>query len=90
MSVRLTFAMFPLFALSALLLGCSLHSNAAPGGVPAGFRTQAEAEAAAPRFGCKGAHRMGQIWMPCSSHGDAPGGGGPKGGGTAGAGAVNP
>lgn len=61
-------AMLHLFALPALLFGCSLHSNAASTGVPATFRTQAEAEAAAPRFGCKGAHRMGQMWMPCSSH----------------------
>ncbi|MAI95626.1 MAG: hypothetical protein CMN95_02740 [Synechococcus sp. MED650] len=35
------------------------------------FKTQAEAEAAAPGFGCKGAHRMGDMWMVCSSHGDA-------------------
>jgi hypothetical protein len=90
MAGRITTAMVPLFALPALLLGCSLHSNAAPAGVKAGFRTQAEAEAAAPRFGCKGAHRMGQIWMPCSSHGDATGGAGPKGGGTTGGGGVNP
>ena len=33
------------------------------------FSTQAEAEAAAPGFNCKGAHKMGNQWMPCSSHG---------------------
>ena len=33
------------------------------------FRTQAEAEAAAPQFGCKGAHQMGQMWMVCDKHG---------------------
>ena len=33
------------------------------------FSTQAEAEAAAPGFNCSGAHKMGNQWMPCSSHG---------------------
>ena len=33
------------------------------------FNTKAEAEAAAPGFDCKGAHQMGNQWMPCSSHG---------------------
>ncbi|QNI58848.1 uncharacterized conserved secreted protein (DUF3721) [Synechococcus sp. BIOS-U3-1] len=33
------------------------------------FNTKAEAEAAAPGFDCKGAHKMGNQWMPCSSHG---------------------
>ena len=42
-------------------------------GVRAVFSTQAEAAAAAPRFGCKGAHRMGKQWMPCASHGETSG-----------------
>ena len=29
------------------------------------FKTQQEAEAAAPEFGCEGAHRMGSMWMVC-------------------------
>ncbi len=33
------------------------------------FSTKAEAEAAAPGFNCSGAHKMGNQWMPCSSHG---------------------
>ena len=32
------------------------------------FKTQAEAEAAAPEFGCTGAHQMGEIWMVCEKH----------------------
>lgn len=32
------------------------------------FNTKAEAEAAAPGFNCEGAHKMGNQWMPCSSH----------------------
>ncbi|WP_254940454.1 DUF3721 domain-containing protein [Cyanobium sp. Morenito 9A2] len=47
---------------------------AANGAAPAVFATQAAAEAAAPRFGCKGAHRMGDTWMPCASHGETRGG----------------
>ena len=35
------------------------------------FKTQAEAEAAAPGFGCTGAHQMGEMWMVCDKHGDA-------------------
>ena len=31
-------------------------------------RFQQEAEAAAPDFGCKGAHRMGSMWMVCAKH----------------------
>jgi hypothetical protein len=38
------------------------------------FATRAEAEAAAKPFNCQGAHRMGDQWMPCASHGDATGG----------------
>jgi hypothetical protein len=35
------------------------------------FKTEAEAKAAAPGFGCKGAHPMGDMWMVCGKHGDA-------------------
>jgi len=35
------------------------------------FKTQAEAEAAAPGFGCTGAHQMGEMWMVCDNHGEA-------------------
>jgi len=38
------------------------------------FDTREEAEAAAPGFGCKGAHSMGSQWMPCASHGHGMGG----------------
>ncbi len=37
------------------------------------FATKAEAEAAAKQFHCQGAHKMGEMWMPCASHGDATG-----------------
>ena len=32
------------------------------------FKTKAEAEAAAPDFGCTGAHPMGDMWMVCDQH----------------------
>ena len=32
------------------------------------FRTRAEAENMAKNLGCKGAHKMGDKWMPCNSH----------------------
>jgi len=32
------------------------------------FKTQAEAEAAAPQFDCEGAHQMGDMWMVCDKH----------------------
>ena len=35
------------------------------------FNTKAEAEAAAPSFGCQGAHKMGDQWMVCAKHADA-------------------
>jgi hypothetical protein len=38
------------------------------------FATKAEAEAAAKHFNCKGAHQMGNMWMPCATHGETKGG----------------
>ena len=37
------------------------------------FATKAEAEATAKHFNCQGAHKMGNQWMPCASHGEATG-----------------
>jgi hypothetical protein len=53
--------------------GWSAPEPAAQGGRKAMFATKAEAEAAAKHFNCKGAHRMGEMWMPCASHGEASG-----------------
>ena len=50
-------------------LACAEHSNS--GGVPAMYATKAEAEKAASKFNCTGAHQMGDKWMPCDMHGDA-------------------
>ena len=51
---------------SFLLIGCS--DNSQTGGKPALFETKAEAEKAAKNFNCTGAHKMGDKWMPCTSH----------------------
>ena len=32
------------------------------------FKTKDEAEKAAAKFGCVGAHKMGEKWMPCKMH----------------------
>ncbi|NDC36030.1 MAG: hypothetical protein EBZ51_11830 [Synechococcaceae bacterium WB9_2_112] len=42
------------------------HTNS--GAVPAMYATKAEAEKAASRFNCTGAHQMGNQWMPCAKH----------------------
>ena len=48
---------------------CAQHGNS--GAVPAMYATKAEAEKAAPKFNCTGAHQMGDKWMPCAKHGEA-------------------
>lgn len=62
----------------AVAIGANLLFSAAglaaPGGVPALYPTQAEAEKAAKlHFNCTGAHKMGTQWMPCAQHGGAQG-----------------
>ena len=67
----------PLMKRALLLLGSMLfitglsalakhHGDQQP--KQAMFKTQQEAEAAAPGFGCEGAHRMGSMWMVCAQH----------------------
>jgi hypothetical protein len=60
-----------------LLSAAALAAPAAgSGGVPALYPTKAEAEKAAIlHFHCTGAHKMGNLWMPCAKHGDAHGSG---------------
>jgi hypothetical protein len=65
---------------TSLLPGRAGAQAASQGARKAIFATNAEAEAAAGQFHCQGAHRMGDQWMPCASHGEAGGG---HGGGTA-------
>ena len=32
------------------------------------YPTRSQAEAKAKRLGCLGVHKMGKVWMPCSTH----------------------
>ena len=52
--------------LSFSLMGCS--SNSETSSTRALFDTREKAENAAKDFNCKGAHKMGDKWMPCKSH----------------------
>ncbi len=52
----------------SVTMGAPTSSGSGKGGVRAMYPTRAEAEAAAPLFGCKGAHQMGDQWMPCAAH----------------------
>ena len=36
--------------------------------MPMLFDTREQAEKEANKFGCEGAHQMGNKWMPCSMH----------------------
>ncbi|MCP9890324.1 hypothetical protein KBY57_04505 [Cyanobium sp. Aljojuca 7D2] len=60
--------------LCALVFAClppvasAQHAN--QGAVPAMYATKAEAEKAASKFNCTGAHQMGDKWMPCAKHSD--------------------
>ena len=58
----------PLIAITAFfpLIGCSTDSM--KNATPALFNTRAEAKKAAKDFNCRGAHKMGDKWMPCKSH----------------------
>ena len=55
-----------LIAFSVFFMGCSSDSNQEA--TQALFETKAEAEKAAKKMNCKGAHKMGNLWMPCNSH----------------------
>ncbi len=64
-------AMGALAPMAAMDMAAAQSTN--HGAQKAMFATKAEAEAAAKHFNCKGAHRMGNQWMPCASHGEASG-----------------
>ena len=48
------------------IIGCSTNPDTSV--TPALFKTKVEAEKAAKNFNCTGAHKMGNKWMPCTSH----------------------
>tara|TARA_B100000214_G_scaffold345763_1_gene295891 strand:+ start:315 stop:470 length:156 start_codon:yes stop_codon:yes gene_type:complete len=47
-------------------MGCS--NNSLSGRSPALFEKKTDAEKAAKKFNCTGAHMMGDKWMPCKNH----------------------
>ena len=51
-----------------LTLGCSNKPVGKKIKMPKLFDTKEQAEKEAYKFGCEGAHQMGNNWMPCSMH----------------------
>ena len=58
-----------LIAITSLLIPLGACSNQ-KSSQQAVFNTKKEAQQAAKAFGCTGAHKMGDKWMPCKNHGD--------------------
>ena len=56
---------FSQFILITFLVGCTSKVEEK---TPALFDTRKEALKAAKSFNCTGAHKMGNKWMPCSTH----------------------
>ena len=54
--------------MSILSLSCSNKPVEKEMKMPMLFDTREQAEKEAYKFGCKGAHQMGNKWMPCSMH----------------------
>ena len=54
--------------MSILSLGCSNKSIEKEMKMPMLFVTKEQAEKEAEKFGCEGAHLMGDKWMPCNMH----------------------
>ena len=54
--------------MSILSLGCSNKPIVKEMKMPMLFDTKEQAEKEAYKFGCEGAHQMGDKWMPCSMH----------------------
>ncbi len=65
--MKQTLIISPFFLIFFLFsLGCT--SKVEETKVPALFETRSEAEQAAKSYNCTGAHKMGDKWMPCSTH----------------------
>ena len=54
--------------ITILNLGCTNKEVKKEMKPPMLFDTKEQAEKAAYKFGCKGAHQMGDKWMPCDMH----------------------
>ena len=62
-----TFTLSPLILIT-FIFGVGCTSKVEETKVPALFDSRVEAEKAAKRFNCTGAHKMGNKWMPCANH----------------------
>ena len=58
----------PFLSIIILTFGCSNKPLEKEMEMPMLFDTKEKAEKEAYKFGCKGAHRMGDKWMPCRMH----------------------
>ena len=61
-------SLIPFLSMIILTLGCSNKTAEKEMKIPMLFDTREQAEKEAYKFGCKGAHQMGNKWMPCSMH----------------------
>ena len=61
-------SLIPFFSITILSLGCSNKPVEKDMKMPMLFDTKEQAEKEAYKFGCEGAHQMGDKWMPCSTH----------------------
>ena len=59
-------SLIPFLSMIILSLGCA--NKPAEKKMPMLFDTREQAEKEAYKFGCEGAHQMGNKWMPCSLH----------------------
>ena len=61
-------SLIPFLAMTILTLGCSNKPLDKEMKMPMLFDKREQAEKEAYKFGCEGAHQMGNKWMPCSLH----------------------
>ena len=61
-------SLIPFVSISIFMFGCSNKPVEKEMKMPMLFNTREEAEKEAYKFGCEGAHQMGDKWMPCSMH----------------------
>ena len=61
-------SLIPFLSMIILTLGCSNKPAEKEMKMPMLFDTREQAEKEAYKFGCEGAHQMGNKWMPCNMH----------------------
>ena len=68
LTLKQIISLIPFLSISILIFGCSIRPGEKEMKMPMLFNTKEEAEKEAYKFGCEGAHQMGDKWMPCSMH----------------------